>query len=215
MQLDSGTTLIKIDIDGRVSPNQEKAGCFTGGGNSAGNHSDMDLIFIEQTPRGNNNGGQKALNGKTPSVSANNWEHNNHLRVHNMMPRPSKTGKGGIGHLSKDGEKTYCIDTGQTNVIELPKVHQQDRVNSENGKARSVPAGSNGNASHHTNTETNGSYRRLTPIEVERLFTLPDGYTSAVSDSQRLKLPFLFSRCAGCLCLRRRFAHQASGKMCG
>lgn len=105
MQLDSGTTLVKVDIAGQISPNQQKAGCFTAGGNSAGNHSDMDLIFIEQTPRGNNN-------GKTPSVSANNWQHNNHL---------------------------------------------------------------------------SGQYRRLTPIEVERLFTLPDGYTSAVSDSQRYR----------------------------
>jgi len=112
MDLDSGTTLVKIDVDGRVSPNQNKSGCFTAGGNSAGNHSDMDLIFIEQTPRGNNNGGAKALNGKTPSVSANNWQHNNHL---------------------------------------------------------------------------SGNYRRLTPVEVERLFTLPDGYTSVVSDSQRYR----------------------------
>jgi len=130
MNLDSGTTLVKIDVDGRVSPNQNKSGCFTAGGNSAGNHSDMDLIFIEQTPN---------------------------LRVHNMMPRSSKTGKGGIGHLSKDGGKTYCIDTGQTNVIEF------------------------------FSTEITGKYRRLTPVEVERLFTLPDGYTSVVSDSQRYR----------------------------
>lgn len=71
-----------------------------------------DFVFIEQTPRGNNNGGAKALNGKTPSVSANNWQNNNHL---------------------------------------------------------------------------SGNYRRLTPVEVERLFTLPDGYTSVVSDSQRYR----------------------------
>jgi len=101
----------KIAADGTLSQNQGKAGCFTAGGNSAGNHSDMDVIFIEQTPRGNNAGGQRALNGKTPSVSANSWENNNHL----------------------------------------------------------------------------GGYRRLTPIEVERLFTLPDNYTASVSDSQRYR----------------------------
>lgn len=111
MNLDSVTTLIKTDIYGYVSQNQGKAGCFTAGGNSAGNHSDMDLILIEQTPRGNNAGGQRALNGKTPSISANSWENNNHL----------------------------------------------------------------------------GGYRRLTPIEVERLFTLPDNYTASVSDSQRYR----------------------------
>lgn len=102
---------LKIAVDGTLSPNQEKAGCFTAGGNSAGNHSDMDVIFIEQTGRGNNNGGAKALNGKTPSVTSNNWEHNNHL----------------------------------------------------------------------------SGYRRLTPVEVERLFTLPDNYTASVSDSQRYR----------------------------
>ena len=111
MNLDSGTTLIKTCIYGHVSPKQEKSSCFTAGGNSAGNHSDMDLILIEQTPRGNNAGGKRALNGKTPSVSANSWENNNHL----------------------------------------------------------------------------GGYRRLTPIEVERLFTLPDNYTASVSDSQRYR----------------------------
>lgn len=70
------------------------------------------LVYIEQTARGFNKGGKKALNGKSPSVSANSWEHNNHL----------------------------------------------------------------------------GGYRRLTPVEVERLFTLPDNYAASVSDSQRYRL---------------------------
>jgi len=72
---------LKIAADGTMSANQEKAGCFTAGGHSAGNHSDMDFIFTEETSQ----------------------------------------------------------------------------------------------------------YRRLTPVEVERLFTLPDGYTSVVSDSQRYR----------------------------
>jgi DNA (cytosine-5)-methyltransferase 3A len=38
--------------------------------------------------------------------------------VHNMMPRSSKTGKGGTGHLTRDDGKTYCLDTGNTNAIE-------------------------------------------------------------------------------------------------
>jgi DNA (cytosine-5)-methyltransferase 3A len=33
-----------------------------------------------------------------------------------------------------------------------------------------------------------GRCRRFTPIEVERLFTLPDNYTSGVSESQRYRL---------------------------
>jgi DNA (cytosine-5)-methyltransferase 3A len=39
--------------------------------------------------------------------------------VHNTMPRSSKTGKGGIGPLSRNDGKTYCLDTGQTNAVEI------------------------------------------------------------------------------------------------
>ena len=78
-----GDTYIKIDKQGNVKANQNKASCFTAGGNSGGNHSDMDLI------------------------------------VHNTMPRSSKTGKGGTGPLSRKDGKTYCLDTGNTNAIEM------------------------------------------------------------------------------------------------
>lgn len=37
------------------------------------------LVFIVQKARGFNNGGIRALNGKTPTLSACAWEHNNHL----------------------------------------------------------------------------------------------------------------------------------------
>jgi DNA (cytosine-5)-methyltransferase 3A len=33
--------------------------------------------------------------------------------------------------------------------------------------------------------ESEGVYRRLSPVEVERLQTVPDDYTSGVSDTQR------------------------------
>ena len=36
-------------------------------------------FVIVQKPRGNNAGGIRAKNGKTPTLSANSWEHNNHL----------------------------------------------------------------------------------------------------------------------------------------
>lgn len=49
----------------------------------------------------------------------------NQLFVHNTMPRSSKTGKGGTGHLSRNDGKTYCLDTGQTNAIEIKCVAEQ------------------------------------------------------------------------------------------
>lgn len=46
MSLDTGTTFIKINIDGVISKNQEKSSCFTAGAHSGGHHSDMDLICV-------------------------------------------------------------------------------------------------------------------------------------------------------------------------
>jgi site-specific DNA-cytosine methylase len=35
------------------------------------------------------------------------------------MPRSSTTGKGGTGPLSRNDGKTYCLDTGNTNAVEI------------------------------------------------------------------------------------------------
>jgi DNA-cytosine methyltransferase len=42
----------------------------------------------------------------------------NPIIVHNMMPKSSKSGKGGTGHLTREDGKTYCLDTGNTNAVE-------------------------------------------------------------------------------------------------
>lgn len=36
-------------------------------------------LYMIQKPRGYNKGGDKALDGKTPTLSSSSWEHNNHL----------------------------------------------------------------------------------------------------------------------------------------
>jgi DNA (cytosine-5)-methyltransferase 3A len=41
------------------------------------------------------------------------------ITVNNTMPRSSTTGKGGTGPLSRNDGKTYCLDTGNTNAIEV------------------------------------------------------------------------------------------------
>jgi DNA (cytosine-5)-methyltransferase 3A len=74
-------------------------------------------VLILQTGRGINPGGLKAKNGKTPSLTTSQWQHNNHL-------------------------------------VDL----------------------------------LHGRIRRLTPTECERLQTVPDNYTSGVSNSQRYKM---------------------------
>jgi DNA-cytosine methyltransferase len=74
-------------------------------------------VFIVQRPRGANEGGIKATNGKTPTLSSCSWEQNNFL------------------------------------------VHADDL-----------------------------KWRKLTPLECERLQTVPDNYTNHVSNTQRYKM---------------------------
>ena len=81
-----------------------------------GGHREPKVLIV-QRPRGNNKGGLKAINGKTPTLSSNSWEHNNLL------------------------------------------------VNTDNL-----------------------TWRKLTPLECERLQTVPEGYTDHVSNSQRYKM---------------------------
>jgi DNA (cytosine-5)-methyltransferase 1/DNA (cytosine-5)-methyltransferase 3A len=81
-----GSPFKRITKKGVVKPSTEKAACLTGGANSGGNHSDMDILVI-QKPRGNNPGGERALNGKTPCMSANSWHHNNHVKIDLVVRR--------------------------------------------------------------------------------------------------------------------------------
>lgn len=192
-----------IDIsDNIIIDTNRKARCFTAGGNSGGLHSQMDLV------------------------------------VHNTMPRSSKTGKGGTGPLSRNDGKTYCLDTGNTNAIEIQCVAMRGR-NPENPKSRVAGLQTEQQLEPRNDGKTNcltsvqkdnlvaygadyrkdegfrvrkqeksstlmararedvygtglvsnqGNIRRLTPIECERLQTVPDNYTNHVSDTQRYKM---------------------------
>lgn len=52
--------------------------------------------------------------------------------VHNMMPRSSKSGKGGSGHLSRSDGRTYCLDTGNTNAVEIIAMRGRPNDNGQN-----------------------------------------------------------------------------------
>ena len=207
-----------IDIsDNIIIDTNRKARCFTAGGNSGGLHSQMDLV------------------------------------VHNTMPRSSKTGKGGTGPLSRNDGKTYCLDTGNTNAIEMVgaiKFGRTDEAKAlrkesmKNGKdytpfqakeisgidyekmgtlttainkdnllmlndnqkkkfdlnpntdkagCLTLAQGRAGSSDEYMDAvskiaKIQGNIRRLTPIECERLQTVPDNYTNHVSDTQRYKM---------------------------
>ena len=157
---------IKIDKKGNIKNNQSKASCFTAGGNSGGNHSDMDLI------------------------------------VHNMMPRSSTSGKGGTANENginiqqlehRDDNKTNCLTSVQKDNLVMGGDFRFDEGFRwrEGGKSGTLPARgrSEGNDfSGQALCKINTSIRRLTPLECERLQTVPDNYTNHVSDSQRYKM---------------------------
>lgn len=136
------------------------------------------------------------------------------LIVHNTMPRSSTTGKGGSGPLSRKDGKTYCLDTGNTNAVEIvgcvkfgrtDEAKEIRKESMKNGKTNTITSVQKDNLlldkspclhgfEHGTNgqfnrqLETGGMIRRLTPTECERLQTVPDGYTNYVSNTQRYRM---------------------------
>lgn len=189
--------LVKIDRQGNVKNNQDKASSLSVGGHGHGNHSDMDLI------------------------------------VHNTMPRSSDPKKGGTGHLSRSDGKTYCLDTGNTNAVEIKSImlgrseswgapekedgkhftlckgqahgikitclneNQQKKfnsnINSDKANALTLAQGRAGSSDEYMDavskiSNITSQIRRLTPLECERLQTVADNYTNHVSDSQRYKM---------------------------
>ena len=63
---------------------------------------------------------------------------------------------------------------------------QQDRAYFKNGKMCCVPRSQAKSKTLVVHDE--GVYRRLSPLEIERLQTIPDNYTEGVSKTQRLKM---------------------------
>lgn len=116
---------------------------------------------------------------------------NNTYIVHNTMPRSSKTGKGGTGPLSRTDGKTYCLDTGSTNAIEIVAMRgrpNEDGINEQKLEPRKDGKTNTLTSVQKDNLVKNSRIRRLTPLECERLQTVADNYTNHVSDTQRYKM---------------------------
>jgi site-specific DNA-cytosine methylase len=116
----------------------------------------------------------------------------NQLIVHNTMPRSGDPKKGGTGPLSRNDGKTYCLDTGNTNAVEVISMdyrYDEGFIPRQNGKSPTLTITNDSNSfSGKPLAQINSRIRRLTPIECERLQTVKDNYTNYVSDSQRYKM---------------------------
>lgn len=96
--------------------------------------SDKMLELLTFKDKGNgevanvNKGGERGSvydeNYKMSTLCATDYKQPKQIICHNTMPRSSKTGKGGTGPLSRDDGKTYCLDTGRTNAIEVKHNYQ-------------------------------------------------------------------------------------------
>jgi len=121
------------------------------------------------------------------------------------MPKSGDPKKGGTGPLSRTDGKTYCLDTGNTNAVEIILTNKDKRLQKivddnifiegevahldtynqtiDKNKSPSLTLPHGNRFLYDTSR-----IRRLTPIECERLQTVKDNYTNHVSDSQRYKM---------------------------
>ena len=132
--------------------------------------------------------------GKMGCLNATDYKQPKQIIVHNTMPRSGDPTKGGTGHLSRTDGKTYCLDTGNTNAIEIKGGdfrHDEGfrwRENNKSSTSTSESTGLSGTAL----AKINSIIRRLTPRECFRLQTFPEFQihtllSTGVSDSQLYK----------------------------
>lgn len=120
--------------------------------------------LIWQLARGNNPGGIKAKTGKSPSLTASSWQYNN------LVFSKSKAG------LIRVGTATNI--KGHDNL---------KRIYSAAGKSPTVSTCGGGNREPKIAVD-DCYWRKLTPLECERLQTLEDNYSEGVSNTQRYKM---------------------------
>lgn len=106
-KMGSADNYIKIDKKGTPKKDQSKASCFSEGGNSGGNHSDMDLIL--QLGRGFNKGGLHQ--NKTPTLTKNSWEQNNLVIQLNQSKESGGKQPYQQNRVYVDYGKMTCLDT--------------------------------------------------------------------------------------------------------
>lgn len=209
--------IVKIDLKGKPKKTQNKSSCLTGGGNSGGYHSDMDVLcvpaalvevrseegkrirkenqkkgkdtnpyrakelqlrkdgksnclmatnlpkdnMIIQKSRGFNKGG--LFEDKSPTLTSNSFEHNNHVVQRKIIP---------VNPKLEDGKQTKM----------------QDRIFDTDGISPCLTSFSN-----KLNIMHDYIFRRLTPRECGRLQTIPENHIDimlkcGVSDSQIYKM---------------------------
>jgi DNA-cytosine methyltransferase len=137
-----------IKDHGELKPKNDKSQCIDANYHKGADNHGQRTVILKQKPRGNNKGFEKEVT-KSPTISANSFEHNNHIK------------------------SMYIHGERGPQFMEDGKAYSLTATCAAGGKALVVKS---------------DMYRKLTPIECERLQTVPDNYTNHVSNSQRYKM---------------------------
>jgi DNA-cytosine methyltransferase len=139
------------------------------------NYSNGNMwIRMKQVPHGANLGGVTERL-KSPSITMASWENNNFVEASNsIMPivQSNTLWINGIVITNFQGNATLSIEVPKFRTL----LAQAGGVTKDIGIHKKATVGNE------------SSWRKLTPIECERLQTVPDNYTSCVSNSQRYKM---------------------------
>lgn len=117
--------------------------------------------------------------------------HNLHTRSADRPSIQKNKNAGGSGPLSRKDGKTYCLDTANTQAIEVVGCdYRRDEGfrYRDNGKSGTLAARAREDESCGQLASINLQIRKLTPVECERLQTIKDNYTEGVSNAQRYKM---------------------------
>jgi site-specific DNA-cytosine methylase len=211
---DKGIFLKDILEDGATE--KEKSYCIDANyfkGSSPGNYIEKSRRqLVKQLPHGTNKGFEKEVE-KMPSMTTSSWEHNNLIQcgaIRGRNPENPSDRNAGIKteqrlEINKTGKSNTLTSVQKDNILiiagyaDINGNESIKRVYSQDGKAPTLTAVQGGNQEAKT-TDDGITWRKLTPLECERLQTVPDNYTlikkkqhnnmgkQLVSNSQRYKM---------------------------
>jgi len=183
----------------------------SGLGSKFGDKHCWDSIRIGEFNKGGQGDRIYSSNGKSVSLSANGGgrgaktglyavaltetrtEEAKKIRKENMKLGRDWSPRRGKELKPREDNKSNTITTGTTKeslvLIQTPRGKNKGGIKSVNGK---TPTLSSSSWEHNNKLLDNGIIRKLTPIECERLMTLPDNYTAYYIDT--LTLDKLFSK---------------------
>jgi DNA-cytosine methyltransferase len=146
-----------------------------------------------QLPHGNNSGGRRCKDGKTPSLTSSSWHHNNML-IDDYNQRIKTDGKA-CTLTPNSGASAFRNGQKVVEWRELDEYNErcqkQILKNSKSPDEKSIAVCTNGNmtGSGVTTLIDGPRIRKLHPVECARLQTLPDDYCekAGVSNTQKYR----------------------------